>query len=134
MQVTRLVAIAIAAFFLQVVDAKVMSRCELVKEVRKYTATNPNFSNTLLPQCECLFFLYCDSHSWFDGPIIISLLTTGICLIEQESGRNTTKRTPYPPPPNESYGLFQVFIKSKIYLFSKKYYHNLCVIDSKLDQ
>jgi len=64
------------------IDAKLLSKCDLLKELKKYTTNNPNFSNTYL-------------SNW-------------ICLIENESGRNTTLVRPYIPPPNESFGLFQI--------------------------
>lgn len=38
-------------------EAKVLSQCDLVKELKKYTANNPNFSNTYLSNCR-----YCNCN------------------------------------------------------------------------
>lgn len=38
----------------QYAEATVWSRCQLVKELKKYTVNKPNFSNTLLSNCKYL--------------------------------------------------------------------------------
>lgn len=124
MESNKQIIVLVALFMcVAIAQAKVYKKCELAREL----SDKHKFSRTLLPSCKWTEFV---SFSVFKNWIriaylnVLALTSTGICMVESESGFNTKKVAPYPPIPGshppiyQSYGIFQVRQSCRFNLFT----------------
>lgn len=86
------------------IDAKVLSRQEIVKSLVQH-----KFSRTFLSNCKCsLFKQFYAEHTGKTVKLIVCPLEKGVCLIENESGGDTKKVSSKNGGVSYQYGVFQI--------------------------